>query len=230
MTVLEGVSFSDEDGAVTGLLGPNGAGKTTTPRTVCGPLQPDEGMVAVDGIDVRADPLAARARLGVLPESRGTYTRLTAREHVKYFGQLHDLRGSDLDRRYEAILERLDMEGIADRRTKGFSRGERTKVALARAMVHQPQNVLLDGPTTGLDVMSVRAIRELVHQMRSEGRCFIYSSHVMQEVSALCDSIVIVANGWVVAEGSPGEIRERTGHDDLEDAFIAQTHRGGGWQ
>jgi sodium transport system ATP-binding protein len=221
VTAVNGVTFTAGDGRVTGLLGPNGAGKTTTLRMLYGVMRPDGGTVTVDGIDAARQPLAAQARVGVLPDVYGLYPRLTAREHIRYFGELQGLDKATLAQRTEELFELLDMKHIADRRAAGYSHGERTKVALARALAHRPQNVLLDEPTNGLDVMSTRAVREIVRKLRAEGRCVLFSSHVMQEVSALCDTIVVVAGGKVVAHGSPDELREQGGHDNLEDAFVA---------
>ena len=221
VTAVDGVSFVAKDGAITGLLGPNGAGKTTTLRMLYAVMKPDSGEVRVDNVDAIATPQAAQARLGVLPDGFGLYPRLTAREHLDYFGALQGIESDELAKRTEALLDLLDMRGIADRRTGGFSHGERTKVALARALVHDPQNVLLDEPTNGLDVMSTRAVRSIVRRLRDQGRCVLFSSHVMQEVSALCDSIVVIASGRVVAQGSPDELRQQTGYENLEDAFVA---------
>jgi sodium transport system ATP-binding protein len=214
------VTFSAPDGAVTGLLGANGAGKTTTLRLLSGLMKPDAGSLLVDEIDVCADPLAAQARLGMLPDARGIYPRLTPREHIHYFGRLHGLEGARLRESTAALIEKLGLQEIADRRTEGFSQGERTKVALARALVHSPRNVVLDEPTNGLDIMSTRATRELIRRLRSEGCCVVFSSHIMQEVSALCDRIVVMAHGAVVAAGTPEELRAQTGCDSLEDAFV----------
>ena len=217
---VDEVSFTAPDGVVTGLLGPNGAGKTTTLRMLYGLIAPDGGQVRVDGIDVGRDPLAAQARIGVLPDTQGLYQRFTAREHVRYFGQLQGLCGDELEERTEELIELLNMRDIADRRAQGFSHGERMKVALARALVHRPKNVLLDEPTNGLDVMSTRAVRQLIRSMRDEGRCVLFSSHIMQEVSTLCDSIAIIAGGKIVANGTPDELLEQSGHRNLEDAFV----------
>jgi sodium transport system ATP-binding protein len=223
VVAVEDVSFSAADGAVTGLLGPNGAGKTTTLRMLYGLIRPDAGQVRVDGTDVVAKPLAAQEHMGVLPDAQGLYPRLTAREHVRYFGRLHGIAKDELEDRVDRLIERLDMKAIADRRAEGFSQGERMKVNLARALVHDPKNVLLDEPTNGLDVMSTRAMRTLIRELRSDGRCVLFSSHIMQEVSALCDTIVIVAAGKVVAHGAPDALREQTGHESLEDAFVSLT-------
>jgi len=218
---VRGVTFRADDGLVTGLLGPNGAGKTTALRMLSGLMRPDEGAIRVDGIDVVTDPLAAQTQMGLLPDSRGLYPRLTPREHIRYFGRLHGLNGSALEERATGLLVRLGLESVADRRVGGFSQGERTKVALARALVHQPRNVILDEPTNGLDVMSTRAMRSLIRSLRQDGCCVLFSSHIMQEVSALCDHIVVIAQGTVVADGTPDELRRRTGRSDLEDAFVA---------
>ena len=218
---LHGVSFRAEDGQVTGLLGPNGAGKTTTLRVLYTILQSESGQAAVDGLDVRAQPLVVRSQVGVLPESHGLYPRLTARENIRYYGELHGLQGQDLAERVERLMDLLEMGDIADRRTEGFSTGERVKVAIARALVHDPQNVLLDEPTAGLDVMSTRAMRRFIRQLRDEGRCVLLSSHIMQEVAVLCDRIVVITKGMVIASGTPDELRAQTGQQDLEDAFVA---------
>jgi len=220
VTAVEEVSFRAADGVVTGLLGPNGAGKTTTLRVISTLVAPDRGEALVDGLNVREQPLEVRRRLGVLPDARGLYPRLTAREHIRYFGELHGLGGRELDRRTDELVDLLDMKEIADRRVEGFSQGERVKVALSRALVHKPRNVLLDEPTNGLDVMSTRAVRELIRRLRDDGRCVVFSSHVMQEVSALCDRIVVIARGRVVADGTAADLRARTGQENLEEAFV----------
>jgi sodium transport system ATP-binding protein len=217
------VSFRAVDGTVTGLLGPNGAGKTTTLRMLSGLMRPDAGSIRVDDADVVADPIGAQSRMGLLPDSRGLYPRLTPREHIRYFGRLHGLDGAELEARTNDLLRRLGLETMAMRRVAGFSQGERTKVALARALVHHPRNVILDEPTNGLDVMTTRAMRELIRTLRHDGCCVVFSSHIMQEVSAVCDRIVVIAQGTVVAEGTPDELRRQTGCQDLEDAFVALT-------
>lgn len=219
------VSLSAADGAITGLLGPNGAGKTTVLRLISGLLAPDAGTARVQGHDVQADPNRARAALGVLPDARGLYPRLTAREHIAYFGRLHGLDEDTLGERIASLAARLDMGGIIDRRVAGFSQGERVKVALARALVHDPPNVVLDEPTNGLDVMSTRAVRDLVRRLRAEGRCVLLSSHIMQEVSALCDRIVVIGAGRVAAEGTADELVDAAGADSLEDAFVTAIAR-----
>jgi sodium transport system ATP-binding protein len=217
---VDGVSFVAHDGEITGLLGPNGAGKTTTLRMLYTLMTPDAGRVRVDGIDAIADPLAVRRRLGVLPDARGLYKRLSARENIAYFGRLHGLDEATLRARSEALIDALDMRGIADRRAEGFSQGERVKTAIARALVHDPRNLILDEPTNGLDVMSTRSLREFLFRLRGEGRCVLFSSHIMQEVVALCDRVVVIARGRVVADAAPQVLRERTGAASLEDAFV----------
>ena len=220
VVAVDDVSFSAPDGAVTGLLGPNGAGKTTSLRMVYGLLKPASGKVEIDGIDVALRPLEAQARIGVLPDISGLYTRLTAREHIRYYGNLQGLKGAELETRINKWVDILSLQDVIERRVAGFSHGERTKVALARALVHNPQNILLDEPTNGLDVMSTRAVRELIRRLRAEGRCVVFSSHVMQEVSALCDRIVVIAHGRVAAEGTAEELLLQTGQTSLEDAFV----------
>jgi sodium transport system ATP-binding protein len=221
VTAVDDVSFSAADGVVTGLLGPNGAGKTTTLRMLTTLIAPDRGTALIDGLSVVEHPVEARRRIGVLPDARGLYPRLTAREHIQYAGELHGMKRAALERRIEELIELLDMKAIADRRTDGFSHGERVKVALARALVHEPRNVMLDEPTNGLDVMSTRAVRDLIRRLREQGKCVLFSSHVMQEVSALCDRIVIIAHGRVLADGTPAEIRARAGTENLEEAFVS---------
>ncbi|MBL8293175.1 MAG: ATP-binding cassette domain-containing protein [Bryobacterales bacterium] len=221
VVAVDNVSFAAQDGAVTGLLGPNGAGKTTCLRMIYGLLRPDAGRIDVDGFDLLADPQRAQARLGVLPDVSGLYPRLTTREHIEYFGELRGLSTGEIRHRTDVWLDALDMRPLADRRVSGFSHGERTKVALARALIHEPRNVLLDEPTNGLDVMSTRAVRDLIRRLRGQGRCVLFSSHIMQEVSALCDRIVVIAHGRVVADGTPDGLRATTGKADLEDAFVS---------
>ena len=215
------VSFSASDGTVVGLLGPNGAGKTTTLRMLSGLMRPDAGTIRVDNIDVVADPINAQKHMGLLPDSRGLYPRLTPMEHIEYVGRLHGIDASNLTARTRTLLTRLGLNEIADRRVSGFSQGERTKVALARALVHQPRNVILDEPTNGLDVMSTRAMRDVIRELRRDGCCVLFSSHIMQEVSALCDRIVVIAQGKVAADGTPDQLRGQTGRENLEDAFVA---------
>lgn len=220
VTAVDGVGFRANDGQITGLLGPNGAGKTTTLRMLYTLLRPDRGQVMVDGVDASIDPEAVRRKLGVLPDSRGLYKRLTSRENIRYFGRLHGIDDATIAARTQTLVDALDMGDIIDRRTEGFSQGQRVKTAIARALVHDPRNVILDEPTNGLDVMATRAMRRFLHQLRDEGRCVLFSSHIMQEVAALCDRIVIIAHGRVVAEGTADELRAQTGESNLEDAFV----------
>jgi len=220
VVAVDGATFSARDGEITGLLGPNGAGKTTTLRCLYTLMKPDRGQVLVDGVDAATDPLAVRRNLGVLPDARGLYKRLTARENIAYFGRLHGLDDATIRQRSAAAIAALDMADIADRRTEGFSQGQRVKTAIARALVHDPKNVILDEPTNGLDVMATRAMREFLLRLKSEGRCVLFSSHIMQEVAALCDRIVVIAKGRVVADDTPQALRERTREANLEDAFV----------
>ncbi|HUP91465.1 MAG TPA: ATP-binding cassette domain-containing protein [Solimonas sp.] len=217
---VQGVSFAARDGHITGLLGPNGAGKTTTLRMLYTLLQPQRGQIRIDGADAAADPVAARRGLGVLPDSRGLYKRLTAIENIEYFGRLHGIEPAALRARSQELIGALDMHDIAGRRTEGFSQGQRVKTAIARALVHGPQNLILDEPTNGLDVMTTRALREFLRGLRAQGRCIVFSSHIMQEVAALCDHIVVIAHGRVVAQGSVAQLREQAGEASLEDAFV----------
>ncbi|MGE7137321.1 ATP-binding cassette domain-containing protein [Luteibacter sp. NPDC031894] len=217
---VNGVSFTARDGEITGLLGPNGAGKTTTLRMLYTLMTPDAGQVLVDGVDAAADPLAVRRQLGVLPDARGLYKRLTAAENIDYFGGLHGVPANLLRERREALIDALEMRDIAGRRTEGFSQGQRVKTAIARALVHDPRNVLLDEPTNGLDVMATRAMRRFMRQLKDEGRCVLFSSHIMQEVAALCDRIVVIAHGRVVADETPAALLAQTGETSLEDAFV----------
>lgn len=218
---VRGVSFEAPDGKITGLLGPNGAGKSTTLRVLYTVLKPDEGSASIDGKDVVTESLEARRCTGALPHGSGLYPHLTARENIAYYAALCGIPRSRIDEKVAGIIELLDITAFADRRTKGFSQGQRTRVALARSLVHDPQNIILDEPSNGLDVMAIRALRELILKLRDDGRCVLFSSHVMQEVAALCDDIVIIANGRVAMEGSAEHIREQSGCDDLEDAFVA---------
>jgi len=217
---VRGVSFEARDGEITGLLGPNGAGKTTTLRMLYSLLPPDEGEILIDGLDPTRDAMEIKRTLGVVPDNRGLYGRLTARENIAYYGELHGLDRRQMRERIGELVETLDMADFIDRRTEGFSQGQRVKVAIARAMVHEPQTVLLDEPSNGLDVMSTRALREYVRSLRSAGRSVVLSTHIMQEVAALCDRIVIIAKGEVAADGTAAELLSRAGCDSLEDAFV----------
>ncbi|MEI6559955.1 MAG: ATP-binding cassette domain-containing protein [Rhodospirillaceae bacterium] len=217
---VRGLALEARDGEITGLIGPNGAGKSTTFRVVFGLMRPDAGRVLVDGHDVVTERLEAQRRIGALPDVRGLYPRLTAREHIRYFGALHGLGGAALEARIDSLIELLEMDGIADRRARGFSRGQELKVALGRALVHEPSNLILDEPTNGLDVVSTRAVRRLLRAMRDAGHCILLSSHLMSEVGALCDRLVIIDRGRAVATGSPDALRAWIGCDDLEEVFV----------
>jgi sodium transport system ATP-binding protein len=217
---VNGVSFEARDGEITGLLGPNGAGKTTTLRMLYSLLPPDEGEIRIDGMDPRTDAMDIKRTLGVIPDSRGLYSRLTARENISYFGELHGMKRSRIAQRIEELTETLDMGDFIDRRTEGFSQGQRVKVAIGRAMVHEPQTVLMDEPSNGLDVMSTRALRHYIRNLKEAGQSVVLSTHIMQEVAALCDRIVIIAKGRVAADGSAEQLLELSGCDSLEDAFV----------
>ncbi|MDE2252347.1 MAG: ATP-binding cassette domain-containing protein [Gammaproteobacteria bacterium] len=217
---VDGVSFSARDGEITGLLGPNGAGKTTTLRMLYTLMRPDAGRVLVDGLDAVREPLAVRRTIGVLPDARGLYKRLSARENIEYFAALQGMAPPAARAACDALIATLAMQEIAGRRTEGFSQGERVKTAIARALVHGPKNVLLDEPTNGLDVMATRSLREFLRSLKGAGRCVLLSTHLMQEVAALCDRIVIIAHGRVVADGTAGELRALAGEQHLEEAFM----------
>ncbi len=214
------VSFVARDGEITGILGANGAGKSTCLRMLYGVLTPDEGRASVDGIDIRGETSKARAHLGVLPHAAGLYGNLTARENIRYFGSLHGIGRERLEGRIAELSRVLGMDAFLERRAKGFSQGQRIKVALARALVHDPGNIVLDEPTNGLDVMAIRNLRDLLRALKAQGRCVLFSSHVMQEVAALCDRVVIIGHGRVLADATVQSIRERSGGATLEEAFL----------
>ncbi len=218
---VDGVHFTAADGRITGLLGPNGAGKTTTLRMVAALLPPDGGQIHVDGIDVAAQPSQALARMGVLSDARGLYPRLTARENIVYYGRLHGMTVAAANARADTLARMLDMAPLLERRTEGFSQGERMKTALARALIHDPPNIILDEPTNGLDVLATRALREALRRLRDDaGKCIVFSSHIMQEVERLCDEVVVVAHGRTVAQGSVRELLAQTGQTDFEETFV----------
>ena len=217
---VRSVSFFAEDGQITGLLGPNGAGKSTTLRMIYGLVGPDRGFAEVDGLKVEDGPQAIRRRLGALPDAHGLYPRLTARENIRYFAQLHGIFGGELEQRIDELSESLEMDGFLDRRVAGFSQGQRMKVSIARAIVHDPPNVILDEPTNGLDVMSTRAMRHLILKMKEEGRALLFSSHIMQEVAALCDRVVVIAAGKSCFSGTVEELQKLADGRSLEDAFV----------
>ncbi len=218
---VDGVSLVARDGCITGLLGPNGAGKTTTLRMLAGLQVPDRGTIMVDGFDVSERPREALARMGVLSDSRGLYPRLTARENVLYYARLHGMRDTDAHRRIDALAAVLEMQQLLERRTDGFSQGERMKTALARALVHDPQNIVLDEPTNGLDVLATRGLRETLRRLRDDqGKCIVFSTHIMQEVARLCDYVVLMSRGRAVASGTVAELDAAAGEVDFEETFV----------
>jgi sodium transport system ATP-binding protein len=218
---LGGVSFTARDGQITALLGPNGAGKTTLLRTLVGLLRRDHGSVSIDGVDPERDPLAVRRNIGFLTDQFGLYERLSTREYLTYFGELNGMAGPALRQRIDEVSALLQMDDILERRTKGFSQGQRIKAALARTLLHRPRHLLLDEPSRGLDVMSTRALRHALAALRAEGCCVIMATHVMQEVTHLCDDVIVIAKGHTVAQGSPEDLCRRTGIANLEDAFVS---------
>lgn len=217
---VKGISFEVRDGEITGLLGPNGAGKTTTLRMLYSLLPPDKGEIRIDGLDPTRDAMAIKRTLGVVPDSRGLYTRMSAWENIAYYGELHGMNRNDIKSRIKELVDTLDMSDFIERRTEGFSQGQRVKVAIARAMIHKPQTVMLDEPSNGLDVMSTRALRRYILDLKNAGHSVILSTHIMQEVAALCDRIVIIANGQIAADGTAEELLEKSGCSSLEDAFV----------
>jgi sodium transport system ATP-binding protein len=220
---VDGVSFRARNGAITGLLGHNGAGKSTSLRILYGLLRADSGSAAVDGVDVLTDPRGAQARVGVMTDAHGLYPRLTAREHIQYFAGLRGLSRVMTMQRTDLLLRKLGMEEIADRRAEGFSQGEKMKVCLARSLVHDPGNIIMDEPTNGLDVMTTRSVRSLLQQLKAENKCILLSSHIMQEISALCDEVIVIAEGRVLFQGSLDALAAHTGINDLEEAFVQLT-------
>ncbi|MEQ8666128.1 MAG: ATP-binding cassette domain-containing protein [Rhodospirillales bacterium] len=223
---LDGLSFEAPDGAVTGLIGPNGAGKTTALRILCTVMRPDSGRATIDGLDTAMERQAAQQRLGVVPDSRGLYPRMTAREHILYCGRLHGMDDVDLARRIDELTSLLGMAEFIDRRAKGFSKGQMRKVALARALVHRPQNILLDEPTNGLDVSSSRSVHDLIRELRDQGRCIVFCSHIMQEVANISDQVVVMARGRAAACGTVPELLAQTGATDIEGVFLSLTGDG----
>ncbi len=214
------VTFTAPNNQVTALLGANGAGKTTSLRMIYSLISPDSGQVLIDGIDPKKQPEEARKLLGVLPDTRGLYLRLTARENITYFGELHGMNEADIKTRTDSLVKDLRMEDFIDRKTEGFSQGQRVKVAIARALIHDPKNIILDEPTNGLDVMSTRGVRKFLNKEKERGKCILFSSHVMQEVSAVSDEILVVHDGIVCASGSEAELQQQSGQSNLEDAFV----------
>mgnify|MGYP003949772473 FL=1 len=223
---VKDVSLKAKDGRITALLGPNGAGKSTTFRILSTMIRPDKGYALVDGVDVQTDPIAVRKSIGVLPHNSGLYGRLTGIENIEYFGRLQGLLATELKARVASLTRQLKMEDFASRRTAGFSQGERIKVALARALVHNPRHLILDEPTNGLDVMATRALREIIEQLKDAGKCILFSSHVMQEVDALCDDVIVISEGEVKFDGTIATLRDHAGTEDLEEAFIRMAKLG----
>ena len=217
---VKSLSFCAPDGHITALLGPNGAGKSTTLRILSTMLRPDHGHASIGGVSVAEDPMAARQQIGVLPHNSGLYGRLTGAENILYFGRLQGLDETQLTRRIDELTEQLEMSEFVDRRTAGFSQGQKIKVALARALIHDPQHVMLDEPTNGLDVMATRALREIIRTLKDSGKCVLFSSHIMQEVSALCDTVIVIGHGRLCFQGSLDALKTQAGTDNLEDAFI----------
>lgn len=223
INAVQSVSFTAKDGCITGLLGPNGAGKSTTLRMLATLVQPESGTAVIDGLDLHDNREKIRQQLGFMPHNAGIYPRLSARENIYYYARLCHLPKKQALERVEELIEQLDMQGFADRRAKGFSQGQKTKVALARALVHRPQTIMLDEPTNGLDVMATRSLRKIIQQLANDGHCILFSSHIMQEVSALCDHIAIISQGTIAMEDSLSGILARTEQSDLEDAFVVAT-------
>ena len=223
LVAVDAASFSARNGAITGLLGHNGAGKSTTLRILYGLLQADSGSARIDQIDVMAAPLKAQEVIGVMTDAHGLNPRLTAREHIEYFARLRRMDRARMKRRTDELIELLDMQDIADRRAEGFSQGEKMKVCLSRSLVHDPQNLIMDEPTNGLDVMTTRSVRSILQSLKAQNKCILLSSHIMQEISALCDEIIVIAEGRVLMQGSLADLAKRTGENDLEEAFMKIT-------
>ena len=226
LVAVDGVGFHARNGAITGLLGHNGAGKSTTLRILYGLLKADKGRAMVDGIDVMTETLKAQAEIGVMTDAHGLNPRLTAREHIEYFARLRKMEKTEIQRRIDELIVTLDMSKIADRRAEGFSQGEKMKVCLSRSLVHDPQNLIMDEPTNGLDVMTTRSVRSIFHKLKKDNKCILLSSHIMQEISALCDEIIVIADGKVLMQGTLDELARRTNESDLEEAFMKITRQG----
>ena len=223
LAAVDGISFSAKNGAITGLLGHNGAGKSTCLRVLYGLLKADSGKVLLDEIDVLQQPLLAQQRIGVMTDAHGLYPRLTAREHIAYFARLRGMPEAKIAQRSQLLLTQLGMQDIADRRATGYSQGEKMKVCLARALVHDPQNIIMDEPTNGLDVMTTRSVRSILHELKAANKCVLLSSHIMQEVSALCDEVIVIAGGKALYQGGLEQLLAHTKESNLEDAFVNMT-------
>ena len=222
---VDSASFSARNGCITGLLGHNGAGKSTSLRILYGLLQADSGSAKVDNVDVSSDPLKVQSLIGVMTDAHGLNPRLTAREHIEYFARLRRMNKSEISRRIDWLVETLDMEEIIDRRAEGFSQGEKMKVCLSRSLVHDPGNLIMDEPTNGLDVMTTRGVRTMLQKLKQENKCILLSSHIMQEISALCDEIIIISEGKVLMQGTLEDLASKTGESDLEEAFMKMTRQ-----
>ena len=223
VVALDGASFSAQDGKITALLGPNGAGKSTCLRILSTIIKPSAGEATVSGFNVDEDPFEVRQQIGVLPHNSGIYSRLNATENIEYYGQLHGIQADELKEKTENLLEQLQMKDFCLRPAEGYSQGQKIKVALARALIHDPLNILLDEPSSGLDIMATRALREIINNLKDRGKCVLFSSHIMQEVETLCEDIVIINKGMVKFTGTIGEFRNHSGSQDLEDAFLKIT-------
>lgn len=217
------VSFRAKDGAITGLLGHNGAGKSTSLRILYGLLKADSGSAEIDGVDALAYPQQAQEIIGVMTDAHGLYPRLTSREHIEYFARLRGMDAAAIKSRADELIAALDMGEIADRRVEGFSHGERAKVCLSRSLVHDPKNLILDEPTNGLDVTTTRGLRSILLDLKKQNKCILLSSHIMQEIDALCDEVIIIEAGKVLMQGSVDDLLKTTGENNVEDAFVAMT-------
>jgi len=220
---LDGASFSAKDGKITALLGPNGAGKSTCLRILSTIIKPSSGDATVSGFDVLKDSFEVREQIGVLPHNSGIYSRLNATENIEYYGQLHGIQADELKEKTENLLEQLQMKDFCLRPAEGYSQGQKIKVALARALIHDPLNILLDEPSSGLDIMATRALRDIINGLKDSGKCVLFSSHIMQEVETLCEDIVIINKGVVKFNGTIDEFRNHSGSQDLEEAFLKIT-------
>jgi sodium transport system ATP-binding protein len=221
--VLRGISFEARAGEIFGLLGPNGAGKTTTLRIICTLLAPDAGSVDVLGFNTQVAAEEVRRRIGVVTADIGVYPRLSARENITYFAELSGLLDGDLTKRVDGVIDRLDMSSFARQRAESLSSGQKQKVAIARAIVHDPEVLMFDEPTSNLDVLASREIRDFMVESKVRGKCVIFSTHVLHEAERLCDRVTILHEGLVVASGSTAEVRGA--HRDLEDAFLGVVER-----
>lgn len=218
---VRGIDLDCRSGEIYGLLGPNGAGKTTTLRMLSTILAPSAGSARVAGVDVAADPLEVRRRIGFLSGSTGLYPRLTARETLEYFGRLHGLEEDALQERVDELLDRFRMRPFQDGRCEGLSTGQRQRVSIARAVVHDPPVLILDEPTTGLDILASSDMIEFIEARRGAGRCVLFSTHILSEAERLCDRIGVIYQGKMLAVGTKEQLRERTGQTWLEDVFRA---------